>query len=222
MISCKHDASPAPEKRATTPTVIDETDIDYNPAEWTEFTTKDIVTLDIRYATSNNFVKEPIYPCGRCFLKPNVAEALKKVNAGLISKGYKLKLFDCYRPSPAQQILWNKVPNPDYVARPSKGSMHSRGSAVDLTITDLNGNEIDMGTAYDFFGVEAHQDYMNLPEPVLANRSLLKKAMEAEGFNPTRTEWWHFSFGNGLPPLADWQWPCPTKNEPIDSARGEK
>ena len=193
---------------ATTPVVVDETDIDYNSSEWTELTPKDNVTIDIRYATSNNFVKEPVYPCGRCFLKPEVAKALKKVNQALITKGYKLKLFDCYRPSPAQQKLWDKVPNPDYVARPSEGSMHSRGSAIDLTLTDLDGNEIDMGTPYDFFGREAHQDYTDLPQAILSNRLILKSAMEAGGFQAIRTEWWHFSFGKGMPPLSDWQWPC--------------
>jgi len=193
---------------ATTPVVVDETDIDYNSSEWTELTPKDNVTIDIRYATSNNFVKEPVYPCGRCFLKPEVAKALKKLNQALITKGYKLKLFDCYRPSPAQQKLWDKVPNPDYVARPSEGSMHSRGSAIDLTLTDLDGNEIDMGTPYDFFGREAHQDYTDLPQAILSNRLILKSAMEAGGFQAIRTEWWHFSFGKGMPPLSDWQWPC--------------
>jgi D-alanyl-D-alanine dipeptidase len=208
MNSCKHEPVQIQEEKPTTPVVVDETDIDYNSSEWTELTTKDNVTIDIRYATSNNFVKEPIYPCGRCFLKPDVADALKKVNQVLITKGYKLKLFDCYRPSPAQQKLWDKVPNPDYVARPSEGSMHSRGSAVDLTMTDLEGNEIYMGTTYDFFGPEAHQDFINLPQPILSNRLILKSAMEGAGFQAIRTEWWHFSFGKGLPPLADWQWTC--------------
>lgn len=209
MNSCKHEPAQTPDKVATAPAVVEETDIDYNSAQWTELTLKDNVTIDIRYATSNNFVKEPIYPCGRCFLKPEVAKALKKVNEELITKGYKLKLFDCYRPTPAQQRLWNKVPNPDYVARPSEGSMHSRGSAIDLTLTDLNGNEIDMGTTYDFFGPEAHQDFTDLPEQILANRLILKSAMEAAGFKVIRTEWWHFAFGKGLSPLEDWQWVCP-------------
>jgi len=218
MMNCKPQStntieSSSPDKVATTPVVVEETDIDYNSALWTELTVKDNFAIDIRYATANNFVKEPIYPCGRCFLRPNVAEALKNVNAALNKQGYKLKLFDCYRPSPAQQILWNKVPNPNYVARPSEGSMHSRGSAIDLTMTDLNGNEIDMGTTYDFFGPEAHQDYTDLPQPILSNRHLLKEAMEAEGFNITRTEWWHFSYGKGMPPLSDWQWPCKEKSE---------
>jgi len=198
---------------ATTPVVVDETDIDYNSIEWTDLTPKDNVTIDIRQAKSTNFLKVPVFSCGRCFLKPEVAKALKKVNQELIHKGFKLKLFDCYRPTPAQQKLWDKVPNPDYVARPSEGSMHSRGSAIDLTLTDLQGNEIDMGTPYDFFGREAHQDYTNLPQPILSNRLMLKSAMEAGGFQAIRTEWWHFSFGKGMPPLEDWQWPCEVKSE---------
>jgi len=208
MNSCKNEPVQTSGKEATTPVTVEKTEIDYDTTQWTELTVMDMVSIDIRYATANNFVKEPIYPCGRCFLKPDVAEALKRVNIGLMSKGYKLKMFDCYRPTPAQQKLWDKVPNPEYVARPSEGSMHSRGSAVDLTITDLDGKEIDMGTSYDFFGPEAHQDYTNLPEQILANRLILKNAMEAEGFQAIRTEWWHFSFGKGLPALEDWEWPC--------------
>ncbi len=213
MMDCKSHPSVVIEEQSKITSDTIRAKVDYDTVQWTEFTSADQVSIDIRYATSNNFVKEPIYPCGRCFLKPEVAAALKKVNEGLITKGYQLKLFDCYRPAPAQQKLWDKVPNPDYVARPSAGSMHSRGSAVDLTLTDLQGNEIDMGTTYDFFGPEAHQDYTHLPALILANRLILKNAMEAEGFNAIRTEWWHFSFGKGLPPLADWQWPCKEKRE---------
>jgi len=210
---CKPQTQPVMETQTMLPQDTIIAVVDYDTTQWTELTVIDEVTLDIRYATSNNFVKEPVYPCGRCFLKPGVAKALKKVNQSLIRKGYKLKLFDCYRPSPAQQKLWNKVPNPDYVARPSEGSMHSRGSAIDLTLTDLQGNEIDMGTPYDFFGREAHQDYTNLPPAILSNRLILKSAMETGGFQAIRTEWWHFSFGKGMPPLSDWQWNCEVKSE---------
>ena len=178
------------------------------PDGWTELTSRDEMIIDIRYATANNFVHEPVYPCGRCFLKTEVADALKKVNQQLLSKKYKLMLFDCYRPRPVQQKLWDKVPNPDYVADPAKGSMHNRGTAIDLTLADLSGKEINMGTAYDFFGPEAHQDCTALPKEVLARRHVLKSAMEAAGFKAIRTEWWHFSFKELFPPLSDWQWPC--------------
>ena len=166
------------------------------------------IRLDIRYATANNFTKAQIYDCGRCYLRPETAEALLRAQKNLQRDGLGLKLFDCYRPRPYQQRLWDKVPNPDYVTPPKKGSMHSRGAAVDLTLVDARGNELDMGTPYDFFGPEAHFDNTRLPAQVLANRRLLRRVLETEGLRGIRTEWWHFSFqGKGFP-LSDWVWPC--------------
>ncbi|HJW30961.1 MAG TPA: M15 family metallopeptidase, partial [Saprospiraceae bacterium] len=193
---------------STASTASTSSTIDYDSTQWTELTPADSVTIDLRYATTNNFVKAKMYPCARCFFRKEAADALKHINRELRTKGYQLKFFDCYRPRPVQQRLWDKVPNPDYVADPAKGSMHNRGAAADLTITDLNGKEINMGTTYDFFGPEAHQDYMQLPDPILAHRKLLTSAMEAGGFQRIRTEWWHFDLQNALPPLAEWEWEC--------------
>jgi len=118
-------------------------------------------------------------------------------------------MFDCYRPAPYQQRLWDKVPNPSYVTPPSKGSMHSRGAAVDLTLVQLNtGKELDMGTPYDFFGREAHIDFTNLPEATFKNRTKLRQALEEGGFKGIRTEWWHFSYKGKSWPLSNWVWPC--------------
>jgi D-alanyl-D-alanine dipeptidase len=164
--------------------------------------------LDIRYATPNNFTGTKIYDCPRCLLRPEAAEAIAQAQQQLANKGYQFKMFDCYRPIAYQQRLWDKVPNPDYVTPPNKGSMHSRGAAVDLTLTDLLGNELDMGTPYDFFGVEAHTDFLKLPEQVLKNRKLLKETMESVGFSGIRTEWWHFSYQGKPFPLDDYLWPC--------------
>jgi D-alanyl-D-alanine dipeptidase len=169
------------------------------------------IRLDIRYATANNFTKTKIYDCPRCLLRPEAASALVKAHQALQKKGYGLKMFDCYRPRPYQQRLWDKVPNPDYVTPPVKGSMHSRGAAVDLTVVDKNGKELDMGTPYDFFGREAHTDNTNLPAAVLANRKLLRDALEDVGFKGIRTEWWHFSFQGKNHPLSDYVWPCDEK-----------
>lgn len=166
------------------------------------------IRQDIRYATKNNFTHTVIYDCANCLLRPEVAEALVAANKTLNRKGLALKVFDCYRPRPYQQRLWDKVPNPDYVAPPAKGSMHSRGAAVDLTIVDASGQELDMGTAYDFFGPEAHADYRNLPLQVLKNRNLLRETMESVGFKGIRTEWWHFSYRKKQFPLSDYVWPC--------------
>ena len=86
--------------------------------------------------------------------------------------------------------------------------MHSRGAAVDLTIVDATGKELDMGTPYDFFGREAHTDNLTLPPNVLANRKLLRQTLEAVGFKGIRTEWWHFSYKDKVWPLSDYVWPC--------------
>ncbi len=166
------------------------------------------IILDIRYATADNFTKSKIYDCPRCLLRPEAATALVKAHKNLQKKGLGLKMFDCYRPRPYQQRLWDKVPNPDYVTPPAKGSMHSRGAAVDLTIVDKAGKELDMGTPYDFFGKEAHTDNLNLPAQVLANRRLLRETLKAVGFKGIRTEWWHFSFQGKKYPLSSYVWPC--------------
>ncbi len=183
-------------------------EIDYDTAQWTELTTDLGFVIDIKYATADNFVKEAVYPCGRCFLRKAAAKALMKVQSDLKVKGYKLKLFDCYRPRPVQEKLWKKVPNPDYVAPPSEGSMHNRGVAIDLTITDKSGKEIDMGTSYDFFGPQAHHDYTKHAKSILDNRILLKNVMEKNGFASIRTEWWHYSLASGSYKLEDWEWSC--------------
>jgi D-alanyl-D-alanine dipeptidase len=169
------------------------------------------ILLDIRYATANNFTGSKIYDCPRCFLRPETARALVRAQKKLQAQGLGLKLFDCYRPRPYQQRLWDKVPDPNYVMPPAKGSMHSRGAAVDLTLVDAKGNELDMGTPYDFFGPKAHYDYTKLPAKVLENRRLLRRTMEAVGLKGIRTEWWHFSFQGKNFPLSDWVWPCPRK-----------
>ena len=181
---------------------------DYDTTRWTEIVSGDGYTLDIKYATTDNFVDEVIYPCGRFFLRPDVAEALEKVKMELKKQGYGLILFDGYRPRAAQQMLWDKVSNPNYVAPPSEGSMHNRGVAIDLSLTDSKGDEIDMGTPYDFFGPAAHHDFPDHTAEVLALRQLLKSVMESYGFQSIRTEWWHYSHTAATYPLDDWQWPC--------------
>jgi zinc D-Ala-D-Ala dipeptidase len=166
------------------------------------------IITDIKYATTDNFTKKQIYPCGKCYLRPLAAAKIKIAQEKLKSKyGYGLKMFDCYRPRPAQQRLWDVVPNPDYVTPPAKGSMHNKGLAVDLTVVDKNGKELNMGTPYDFFGVAAHADNMNHTKEVLDNRAILTNVMKEVGFTGIRTEWWHFSLASS-DGLADWEWPC--------------
>ena len=182
---------------------------DYDTLEWTDIHLLDeSIAIDMRYATVNNFVEEKMYECGRCFLRPEVAQKIVKVHKILQDKGLGLKMFDCYRPRPIQWKLWEKVPDKRYVSDPRKGSMHNRGAAVDLTIVDAKGEQLNMGTTYDFFGPEAWSTYENLPDSVLANRRLLKGLLEAEGFAGIRTEWWHFSYPGKGYALSDMLWNC--------------
>ncbi len=182
--------------------------LNYDASLWSELTKADGFALDIRYATTNNFTKKQIYDCGKCFMRPEAAEKLKTIQAELNEKfGYSIKIFDCYRPGPYQQRLWDIVPNPDYVTPPHKGSMHSKGLAIDLTIVDKDGNELDMGTSFDFFGPEAHQGY-NHSDAVKRHRWILKSTMEKHGFGSIRTEWWHYSYKGKSYPLDKWVWDC--------------
>ncbi len=165
---------------------------------------------EIRYATAQNFMEEPLYDCAKCLLRPEVAAALLKANQFFCEKGYKIKLFDCYRPLEVQKKMWGKVPNAAYVANPYNGaSIHNRGAAVYLTLVTLEGCPLDMGTDYDFFGRKAHIDHTKLPEAVLQNRKLLLEGMQKFGFQPIRTEWWHFSFQKNYQyPILNTPLPC--------------
>lgn len=182
---------------------------DFDTTEWEEIVRLDpSVVMDLRYATENNFVDEKMYDCGRCFLRPDVAKAVLKAHHALQKKGYGFKMFDCYRPRPIQWKLWNKVPDPRYVADPRKGSMHNRGMAVDLTIVDSLGKELEMGTDFDYFGKEAYHNYSDHSKEISDNRALLLGTMKAHGFRPTSTEWWHYSYKPKKFKLDDWLWPC--------------
>jgi D-alanyl-D-alanine dipeptidase len=182
---------------------------DYDTTKWTEVARLDSsIFIDMKYATAENFVEEKMYDCSRCFLRPEVAKAVVRVHEQLQERDLGLKMLDCFRPRPIQWKLWEKVPDPRYVADPRKGSMHNRGAAVDLTLVNAQGEALEMGTPYDFFGPEAHPSYTNLPDSVLANRATLRDAMLSEGFQPITTEWWHFSLGGKNYALSDMLWKC--------------
>jgi len=182
---------------------------DYDTTKWTDLNHLDSsIVIDMRYATAQNFVEEKMYDCSRCFLRPEVAKQIVAAHKMLQEGGLGLKMLDCFRPRPMQQKLWDKVPDARYVTPPSRGSMHNRGAAVDLTIVDGEGEQLDMGTPFDFFGKEAHQAYADLPKEVLANRKLLRETMGAVGLQPIRTEWWHYSYQSKSYELSDMLWNC--------------
>jgi len=153
------------------------------------------VVIDVRYATSNNFMHTPLYPIARVFLRQPGARALRDIQSDLARDRLGLKIFDGYRPYSVTQRMWEPIRNPDFVADPAKGSRHNRGAAVDLTLIDLTtGAELPMPTPYDDFTARARQDFNDLPPEVLANRTKLRGVMTSHGFDPLPSEWWHFDF----------------------------
>ncbi|WP_223170168.1 M15 family metallopeptidase [Maribacter aquimaris] len=169
----------------------------------------DDFAYDMRYATENNFLKAKVYDCAECYTRVKTAKALVKANKEFNEHGVKIKFYDCYRPNSVQYKMWEIVPNPQYVANPVKGSIHNKGGAVDITLVTLEGEELDMGTDFDFFGKRAYHDNLDLPQEVLDNRLLLKETMERHGFWSIRTEWWHYNLSAASnDKVADFKWKC--------------
>lgn len=191
MVSCKSQSAVSNNFSKNLPIVNDTTFVNIKDYS------KDFV-YDMKYATSDNFLKAKVYDCAECFLRLKTVKAIVQANEAFMKMGYKIKFFDCYRPLDIQKKMWKIVSNPSYVADPSKGSIHNRGGAVDITLVDFNGKELDMGTSFDFFGVEAGHDYFNLSPEILANRELLKKTMKENGFNALDSEWWHYNLKSAL------------------------
>ncbi len=150
--------------------------------------------VDLRYATDRNVTGRTLYPAGaRCLLLRPVAKRLARAAARLRSAGLRVRLWDCYRPPSAQRELWRRFPRPGFVADPRKGSNHSRGAAVDLSLAAKDGSELEMPTAFDAFEPRARASAVDGVSPAARrHRGLLRTAMEEAGFRPSRLEWWHF------------------------------
>ncbi|MEA5518383.1 M15 family metallopeptidase [Limnoraphis robusta Tam1] len=151
------------------------------------------IKLDIRYATTQNFLKRKLYSVPRCLLRADVAQSLSKVQQDIEGMGLGLKVFDCYRPWSVTKQMWEILPDNRYVANPQRGSRHNRGAAVDLTLVDLrNGKELEMPTDFDDFTDKAARDYPHNSPQVRRNSDLLEYKMKQYGFSSLITEWWHF------------------------------
>ena len=164
---------------------------------------------ELKYATPDNFLKQAVYDCGECYLRKSTAEALVKANEAFKQLGYRIKLFDCYRPLSVQKKMWKILPGTHYVANPAKGSKHNRGAAVDLTLVDAQGKELNMGTPFDFFGKEAHHTYTQHSKEVLENRKLLKETLDKYNFKSIYSEWWHYEFRPEMQSkVENFEWLC--------------
>lgn len=164
--------------------------------------------VELRYATRDNFVGEVMYPAdSRCLLRRDALLRLVKVADALRAEQLRLKLWDCYRPLAVQWKLWERFPKPGYVADPRRGGNHNRGAAIDLTLVDAAGDELEMPTPYDSFQKAAHQGYAGGTARSRQNRDRLRRAMEAAGFRINRSEWWHFDAPGALK--------LPVRDEPL-------
>lgn len=151
------------------------------------------IVIDLRYATAENFTRQVLYPDDmRCRLRASVAQRLRRVQSALAARGLGLKIYDGLRPMAVQRTMWSIMPDPKFVADPSKGSRHNRGAAVDVTLVDMNGHEIEMPTPYDDFTEAAHREYAGCSAAAAQNRAILEEAMYANGFTGLSSEWWHF------------------------------
>jgi len=164
---------------------------------------------NMKYATTDNFLKAQVYDCAECFLRLKTVKSLVKANEKFMQKGYRIQIFDCYRPLDIQKRMWQIVSNPEYVADPSKGSIHNRGGAVDITLVGSNGKALDMGTPFDFFGPEASHHFENLSDEVKQYRLLLKRIMQENGFVSFDSEWWHYNLINASKEkVSNTKWKC--------------
>ncbi len=185
-----------------------------------DITLVDITTLlpeaviDMKYATADNLTGHVVYCENRCLLHPDAATALVRCFEVARLAGFTLKIFDAYRPKQAQKVFWAVLPNADYVADISIGSHHSRGVAVDLTLLDEQGSELDMGAGFDEMNERSHPFYPHLPVDIQRNRLLLNAVMAAGGFIGMPTEWWHFELPDSISyPLLDDIFDCyPSKH----------
>lgn len=150
------------------------------------------VDLDIRYASSHNFTGRPIYSRPACFLNEEATEKLQTAISLANGIGCRFKIFDGFRPMEAVQALWDHTPNPDYLSPPTSGSPHARGAAIDLTLLDAGGAELEMGTEFDAMTVLSHHGVTDISAEAQQNRATLLGIMSAAGWDFYLNEWWHY------------------------------
>jgi zinc D-Ala-D-Ala dipeptidase len=164
------------------------------------------VLLDLRYAGPDNFTGQPVYARAAAYLHEVAAEALARAVEAAAGLGLRLLLLDAYRPPEAQWRLWAHTPDPEFLADPRRGSPHSRGAAVDVTLVDSSGRELDMGTGFDAFTPRSHHGSGGVPAEAQRNRLLLLGLMTGAGFDFYRAEWWHYQLHDArdrFPLVAD-------------------
>ena len=169
------------------------------------------VDIALAYATADNFMGKPVYRRANCYLHGIAAEALARACASAAALDLRLRIFDAFRPSEAQWVLWNHTPDPDFLADPERGSPHSRGVAVDLTLIGKDGAAFDMGTGFDDFSPLSHHGNKEISAKTQENRLLLLGLMTEAGWDFYRNEWWHYQLFDSrtYPLVGDGELPTP-------------
>ena len=150
------------------------------------------VDLALAYATADNFTGRAVYRRAGCYLHGDAAACLERAIALAGRHGLRLRVFDAYRPAEAQWVLWSHFPDSDFVADPRTGSPHSRGVAIDLTLVDGAGAELDMGSGFDDFTTRSHHGSTEVTAAAQRNRYLLMGLMLSAGWQFYPAEWWHY------------------------------
>lgn len=153
------------------------------------------IYVELMYATENNFTGVRIYDFTDAYLRYGTVKKLANVQKELKEQGYRLKIWDAYRPFEAQQKLWEVYPDPNYVANPANGmKKHNLGGTVDITMVAADGSVISMPTEFDDFSLKADRDYSDIEdEEAVKNVMILQNAMENNGFTGYQGEWWDYS-----------------------------
>ena len=190
-VTAEPTASPTP-----VPTVAVETPIpepedtalvrvrDYIPDIW----------VDLRYAGEDNFTGTAIYDFSDAYLRYGTVRKLAAVQEELRGEGLSLLIWDAYRPQYAQRLLWERCPDPNFVANPDTGgSKHSSGGTVDITLCTSDGAPVEMPSGFDEFSALADRDYSDASAEAAANAEKLERLMDAAGFDGYYAEWWHYT-----------------------------
>ena len=167
------------------------------------------LVLEIRYATEQNITGKKIYADKRAWLREETIRKLAQVARELEEKGYRLVLWDGWRPASAQKALWAAKPDGRFLTPPNRISRHTRGTSVDVSLADRNGKILEMPSDHDEFTDRADEDFSDVPKEVAQRARLLRKAMFRAGFSGVPDEWWHYD-------LRDW-----ASYEPIE-VRGSR
>jgi len=155
------------------------------------------VVLELRYATTNNLTGKILYPEARGYLRRETIRKLRRVARDLEGQGYRLVIWDAWRPASAQRALWQARPDGRFLTPPSKISRHRRGTSVDISLADLKGKVLEMPSGFDEFNAKADEDFSDVPAEVAKRARILRRAMFAAGFSGVPDEWWHYD-------LRDW------------------